>query len=99
MLKIIRAIHRVMGLIGSIIIFTMAITGLLLNNRTLIGHKTETAIKLQKFIFAIHTGLVGSASFIWLTDLGAICMITLSITGISMWIIIRIKKTRNSRGD
>ncbi|WP_047155291.1 PepSY domain-containing protein [Aneurinibacillus tyrosinisolvens] len=80
-----RLIHRITGLIGSLLVILMAVTGLLLNHRSLIGYNVETKMKLQQFIFNLHTGTVGSVSILWLTDLGAICMLVLSMTGIWMW--------------
>lgn len=85
MYKTLRQLHRITGIIGSILVLIMAITGLLLNHRSLIGYHPEMEMKLQKFIFALHSGSAGSISIVWLTDLGAICMIVLSITGIWMW--------------
>jgi hypothetical protein len=83
--RIIRTIHRIAGIIGSVIVFVMAITGILLNHRSWIGYSSETSVKFQKFLFGLHSGAIGSMSFIWITDLGAICMIVLSLTGFFMW--------------
>ena len=85
MFKILRMIHLTAGVIGSLLVLLMAITGLLLNHRSLIGYSSDSTMKLQEFIFALHSGNVGTTSIIWITDLGAICMIVLSITGIWMW--------------
>ena len=85
MYKILKLIHLTAGLIGSLLVLLMALTGLLLNHRSWIGYSSNRAMKLQEFIFALHSGNVGNTSIIWLTDLGAICMIVLSITGIWMW--------------
>lgn len=85
MYKIIRQIHRIAGVVGSILVLIMAITGLLLNHKSFIGYNSEMEMKLQKFIFALHSGSIGNISIIWLTDLCAICMIILSITGIWIW--------------
>ncbi|WCK53167.1 hypothetical protein PP175_17385 [Aneurinibacillus sp. Ricciae_BoGa-3] len=85
MLRVLRFIHVLAGLVGSVLIVLLAATGLLLNHRSFIGYSSDTAFQLQKLIFSLHTGAVGSHSFIWLTDLGAICMITLAITGTWLW--------------
>ncbi|MGG2094415.1 hypothetical protein AB1283_17755 [Bacillus sp. S13(2024)] len=85
MLRILRVIHRIAGIIGSLLVLIMAITGILLNHRSLIGYNSDTAMKMQMFLFSLHSGALGNISIIWLTDLGAICMVTLSITGIWMW--------------
>ncbi|MED1203615.1 hypothetical protein [Heyndrickxia acidicola] len=98
MFRSIRIIHRVTGIIGSIIVLVMAITGLLLNHRSLIGYNSTFAFQLQQFIFSLHSGAVDNVSFIWVTDLGAICMIVFSITGITMWFNIqRRNKKRNKK--
>jgi hypothetical protein len=96
MYKILKMIHLTAGLMGSLLVLLMAITGLLLNHRSLIGYSSNSTMKLQEFIFALHSGNVGNTSIIWLTDLGAICMIVLSITGIWMWgnLIFRRKRRR-----
>jgi hypothetical protein len=71
-------------MIGAFLVLLMAITGLLLNHRSWIGYGSETELKLQKFVFGIHSGMLGNMSILWLTDLGAICMIVLSLTGLWM---------------
>ncbi len=93
MFRILRIIHMTTGVIGALIILVMSITGLLLNHQSLIGFSTVKQLKLQKFIFGLHTGAIGNVSFVWVTDLGAICMIVLSITGLWLWICIEIRKT------
>lgn len=92
MLKLLRVIHRTAGLVGAIFILFMAITGILLNHRSLIGYSSKTDMKLQELIFALHSGNIGDFSIVWLTDLGAICMIVLSLTGIWMWLDLLLKK-------
>jgi hypothetical protein len=94
MYKIIKMIHLCAGVIGSILIFIMAVTGILLNHRSLIGYSSDVEIQLQDFLYGLHTGIVDDVSFIWLTDLGAICMIILSITGIWLWIKQLLSKKR-----
>lgn len=93
----IRFIHRTLGLIGSLIILMMAITGLLLNHREIIGYSTASAYKLQEFLFALHSGEIGNTNFVWITDFGAICMIVLSITGISMWFELLLVKLKGRK--
>ncbi|MGD8192166.1 hypothetical protein ACQCN2_19525 [Brevibacillus ginsengisoli] len=83
--RTIRVIHRITGMIGSVIVLVMALTGILLNHRSIIGYSSETSMKLQKVIFGIHSGTIGNLSVIWITDIGAICMIVLSLTGIFIW--------------
>lgn len=78
-------IHQTAGIIGAAIVFIMGLTGILLNHRSLIGYNSETSMSMQKFIFALHSGALGNMSIVWLTDLGAVCMIVLSITGVWMW--------------
>jgi len=90
--RIIRIIHRVLGIIGAVIVLLMAITGLLLNHRSLIGYNSNAEMKLQNFIFGLHSGTVGNVSILWVTDFGAICMIVLSISGIWMWMNTRMIK-------
>lgn len=97
MYKILKMIHRTVGLIGSVLVLLMSITGILLNHRSLIGYSSNTAFELQKFIFALHSGSVGSTSIVWLTDLGAICMIVLSISGVWMWVNLIFKKGRRKK--
>ncbi len=75
-----------MGLIGALLIMLMSVTGLLLNHKSLIGYSTSTEFKLQELIFSVHSGSLGNTKIVWLTDLAAICMLTLSITGIWIWI-------------
>lgn len=99
MYKILKIIHHTAGLIGSILVLFMAITGLLLNHRSFIGYSSNSAMKLQEFIFALHSGSVGSTSFVWLTDLGAICMIALSISGVWMWVNLLIRKKRRKNHE
>jgi hypothetical protein len=99
MYKILKVIHHTAGLIGSILVLLMAITGILLNHRSLIGYSSNTAMKLQEFIFALHSGNIGSISIVWLTDLGAICMIVLSISGIWMWLNLMLRKKRRGRHE
>lgn len=96
MLKMIKTLHLTAGLVGSILVLLMAITGIILNHRTLIGY---TNLKLQQFIFGLHSGNVGNTSIVWLTDLGAICMILLSVSGIWMWINIIIRKGRRKKSE
>jgi hypothetical protein len=84
--RTIRLIHRITGIVGSILVLIMAITGILLNHRSWIGYSSVTEMKLQKFIFALHSGRIGQISVLWLTDLASICMIVLSITGIYIWL-------------
>jgi hypothetical protein len=86
MLRVLRFLHVLAGVVGAVFILLLAATGLLLNHRSIIGYSSDRAFQLQKLIFSLHTGVVGSTSFIWLTDLGAICMITLAITGLWLWI-------------
>lgn len=97
MYKILKMIHYTAGLIGSILVLLMAITGILLNHRSLIGYDSNEAMKLQEFIFALHSGNVGSTSIVWLTDLGAICMMVLSISGVWMWLNLFFKKRRKNQ--
>jgi hypothetical protein len=63
----------------------MAITGLLLNHRSWIGYGSNNALEMQKWIFGIHSGVLGNTSIEWLTDFGALCMIVFSLTGIWLW--------------
>ncbi len=93
MLRVLRMIHMTAGVIGSMIILVMAVTGLLLNHQLFIGFSSSEQLRLQKFIFALHSGAIGNVSFVWVTDLGAICMIVLSITGLWLWFTITIRKT------
>ena len=97
MYKILKMIHHTAGLIGSMLVLLLAITGILLNHRSLIGYDSNEAMTLQEFIFALHSGNVGSTSIVWLTDLGAICMIVLSISGVWMWLDLFLKKRRKNR--
>jgi hypothetical protein len=97
MYKTLKVIHHTAGLIGSLLVLLMAITGIFLNHRSLIGYSSNSAMKLQEFIFALHSGNVGNTSIIWLTDLGALCMIVLSFTGIWMWVNLMIKKRRRNK--
>lgn len=97
MYRIVRIIHRTAGLIGSLIILFMSITGILLNHHSLIGYSSKTERKLQELIFALHSGNIGNTSIVWLTDLGAICMIVLSFSGIWMWLGLFIKKRRRKK--
>ncbi|MED0674804.1 hypothetical protein ABEV55_09295 [Aneurinibacillus thermoaerophilus] len=103
MYRITRLIHRIAGIIGAILMLIMAITGLLLNHRSFIGYSSEMEMKLQKFIFGLHSGTIGKMSIVWLTDVGAICMIVLSMTGIWMWFKgdrkIKPVDTRLKRGN
>ncbi|HJV47258.1 MAG TPA: hypothetical protein VJ824_16190 [Bacillota bacterium] len=95
---ILRVIHRITGMIGSIIVLVLAITGILLNHRSWIGYNSEISMKLQKFLFGLHSGTVNGVSIKWATDLGAICMIILSITGIFIWFRrqhFKIKRSNN----
>lgn len=95
--KYLRLIHSIAGIIGSVIVLVIAITGIFLNHRSWIGYSSETSLKLQKFLFGLHSGIVGSVSIKWVTDLGAICMIVLSLTGILIWFKSNFKliKRRN----
>jgi hypothetical protein len=97
MYKTLKVIHLTAGLIGSLLVLLMAITGILLNHRSLIGYSTNGAMKLQEFIFALHSGNVANTSIIWLTDLGAICMMVLSITGIWMWFNLIFRRIRRRK--
>ncbi|NRD78069.1 hypothetical protein HPT25_11795 [Bacillus sp. BRMEA1] len=97
MYKILKVIHLTAGLIGSVLVLLMAVTGIMLNHRSLIGYSSNQAMKLQEFIFAIHSGHIGNISIIWLTDLGAICMIVLSFTGVWMGLNLIIKKKRRMK--
>ncbi|MCQ6282794.1 PepSY domain-containing protein [Bacillus sp. EB600] len=99
MYKILKMIHHTAGLVGSLIVLLMAITGILLNHRSLIGYSSNTAMKLQEFIFALHSGNAGNTSFVWLTDLGAICMIMLSISGVWMWVNLMLRKRRREKNE
>ncbi len=94
MLRILRIIHMTAGVIGALIILVMSITGLLLNHQSVIGFSSAEQLKLQKIIFGLHSGAIGNVSFVWLTDLGAVCMIVLSITGLWLWFSIAIRRTR-----
>lgn len=94
MIKLLKIIHHTAGLIGSILVLLMALTGILLNHRSLIGYSSNTSMKLQEFIFALHSGNIQNTSFVWLTDLGALCMIVLSISGVWMWLNLILKKRR-----
>lgn len=85
MLKWFRILHRTAGIIGAVLILFIAVTGLLLNHRSIIGFNSERKMELQKIIFALHSGTAGGTSIIWLTDMGAVCMIILSVTGVWMW--------------
>jgi hypothetical protein len=98
--RIARAIHRIAGMIGAVIVLIMAITGILLNHRSWIGYSSDTSMKLQQLIFALHSGAIGSVSIKWITDLGAICMVVLSITGILIWFKtanFKIRKRSNNK--
>ncbi|CAM3203485.1 hypothetical protein [Sporolactobacillus spathodeae] len=99
MYKVLKTIHLTAGLVGSLLVLLMAVTGILLNHRSLIGYSSNTTMRLQEFIFAIHSGTIGNTSIVWLTDLGAICMIILSLSGIWMWIhfIIKIRNRKKRR--
>lgn len=97
MYKMLKMIHHTAGLVGSLIVLLMAITGILLNHRSFIGYSSNTAMKLQEFIFALHSGAIGNASIVWLTDLGAICMIVLSISGVWMWFNLILKMKRRNK--
>lgn len=97
MYKILKMIHYTAGLVGSLLVLLMALTGILLNHRSLIGYSSNTSMKLQEFIFALHSGTVGNTSIVWLTDLGAICMIALSITGVWMWVNVILRKNIHLR--
>jgi hypothetical protein len=99
MYKILKVIHHTAGLIGSLLVLLMAITGILLNHRSLIGYFSNTAMNLQEFIFALHSGNVGNISLVWLTDLGAFCMIVLSISGVWMWVNVILRKRRRNKHD
>lgn len=99
MYKILKIIHHTAGLIGALLVLLMSITGILLNHRSLIGYSSDTAMKLQEFIFALHSGNIGNFSFVWLTDLGAICMISLSISGVWMWVNLILKKRKGSKNE
>jgi hypothetical protein len=99
MYKILKIIHHTAGLVGSLLVLLMAITGILLNHRSLIGYSSNTAFELQKFIFALHSGSIGNTSIVWLTDLGAICMIVLSISGVWMWVNLLFKKRRGKKNE
>jgi hypothetical protein len=99
MYKILKMIHHTAGLVGSLLVLLMAITGILLNHRSLIGYSSNTAFELQKFIFALHSGNVGNTSIVWLTDLGAICMIVLSISGVWMWVNLIVRKKRRNNHE
>lgn len=98
MLKILRMIHFTAGLVGAVIILIMSITGLLLNHRSLIGYSSDTSIGLQKLVFAVHSSRIGNVSVVWLTDLGAVCMIVLTITGLWMWLKMIIHKRHTRKG-
>lgn len=97
MYKMLKMIHHTAGLVGSLIVLLMAITGILLNHRSFIGYSSNTAMKLQEFIFALHSGAIGNTSIVWLTDLGAMCMIVLSISGVWMWFNLILKKKRRNK--
>jgi hypothetical protein len=99
MYRIIRVIHRITGIIGAILVLIMAITGLLLNHRSFIGYSSDMEMKLQKFIFGLHSGMIGNTSIVWLTDVGAICMISLSISGIWMWLNLMLIKRRREKNE
>ncbi|MCK6257812.1 hypothetical protein LCY76_14605 [Fictibacillus sp. KIGAM418] len=85
MYRLMKTIHRLFGIIGSLLVLLMAITGLLLNHRSWIGYGSTNELKLQKWIFGIHSGVLDHTSIVWLTDLGAVCMIVFSLTGIWLW--------------
>jgi hypothetical protein len=99
MYRILRLIHQITGMIGSILVLIMAMTGLLLNHRSWIGYDSVTEMKLQQVIFGLHSGTVGNTSIVWLTDFGAICMMVLSITGVWAWLQgnHNIKRKRKKR--
>lgn len=97
LLKTIRTIHQMAGVIGAILILIMGITGILLNHKSWIGYHSKTAFQMQKWIFGLHSGALGHTSFVWLTDLGALCMITLSMTGLWLWINVTLRKTLTIR--
>lgn len=99
MYKILKIIHHTAGMVGSLLVLLMSITGILLNHRSLIGYSSNTAFALQKFIFALHSGNVGNTSIVWLTDLGAICMIVLSISGVWMWVNLFVRKKRRGKRE
>jgi hypothetical protein len=96
MYRTIKRVHRLAGIIGIIPIFMMAITGILLNHPSLIGYNSETTMKLQKFVYAIHSGTLGGISIVWITDLSAICMLILSVTG--LWMVIKTTKIKRNKG-
>ncbi|MFT8315287.1 MAG: hypothetical protein ABF633_13730 [Clostridium sp.] len=91
-----KTIHEITGLISSLLILIMCITGFLLNNKSIIGYSTDTELNIQKFIFALHTGTIGNISIVWLINIGALCMIICTITGIIMWVNIRYVKSKNT---
>lgn len=93
MFRVLKILHQIAGLLGSLLVLMMAITGLLLNHRSLIGYSTETAMKLQKLLFALHSGTIENISMVWLTDVGALCMIVLSMTGVWIWATMVIRRT------
>ncbi|WEG13667.1 hypothetical protein PU629_04685 [Pullulanibacillus sp. KACC 23026] len=97
MQKLLRVIHRTAGLIGALFILFMAVTGILLNHRSLIGYSSNTQRKMQEFIFGLHSGNIGNLSIVWFTDLGAVCMIVLSLTGIWMWLDLLLRKKRRKK--
>jgi hypothetical protein len=99
MYKILKIVHHTAGLIGSLLVFFMALTGIFLNHRSLIGYSSNAALKLQEFIFALHSGNVGNLSIVWLTDLGAICMIVLSISGVWMWVNVSVRRKRRGKHE
>jgi hypothetical protein len=81
----IKTIHKIFGIIGSLFVLFMAISGLFLNHRSFVGYGSSDAVEMQKLIFGIHSGVIGNVSIVWLTDLGAFCMIVFSLTGIWLW--------------
>ncbi|SFD64490.1 hypothetical protein SAMN05428981_1011250 [Bacillus sp. OV194] len=85
MYRLMKTIHRIFGITGSLLVLLMAITGLLLNHRSWIGYGSNNDLIMQKWIFGIHSGVLGDTSIVWLTDLGAICMIVFSLMGIWLW--------------
>lgn len=103
-----RQIHLWIGLVCSVFILVQAVTGLLLMEPWLIGGGKE-GVPGQRgqmggegggnvgFIKNLHAGKIGNTDIGWLIDLGAIGLIILTVTGITMSIKI-LKAQRIRRG-
>ena len=95
-MKILRTIHIITGLCGALFILIQAITGLLLNNKWIIGFDTPSAASAQKFIQGLHTGTISSPSG-WIVNLIGLALLVLVTTGVTQWIVIAVRKRRNNK--